>query len=301
MRSRTRILFLSANPWTTSRILVDEEAREISEKLQQGAYRDRFELQNHAATRVVDLQRLLMTYKPNIVHFSVHGSKNHKLLLGGTPGRGREVDRSGLVDLFALYRKHVRLVFLNACFTQIQAQSLCGVIDYSVGTEKMIGDKNGVAFAGAFYRALSFGKSVREAFQSARVELGLTKMRRSIALELFMRDGLRRDDSFPKTRTRGDRQRPVRQAKARTSSVGSVRAEAIVSQRRSGASLQARLTRASKAIRKADDTKRGTGRLSGKGLSPTSLLPASATATFRVLRVVRTESFEVVVNTFEKE
>ena len=197
MTEKIRILFLSANPWTTSRILVDEEAREIFERLQEGRYRDRFELHKHAAIRPNDLQRFLMMYEPHIVHFSGHGSKTQKIILGGTPGRGKEVDRQGLVEMFALYQQHVRLVFLNACFTRIQARSLSEVIDYSVGTGKAIGDKGGVAFAGAFYRALGFGRSVKEAFQSAKAELALTKMPRMEGLELFVRNGISENHRFP--------------------------------------------------------------------------------------------------------
>lgn len=198
MTEKVRILFLSANPWTTSRILVDEEAREIFERLQEGPYRENFELHNHTAIRPIDLQRLLLKYRPHIVHFSGHGSKRQKIILGGTPGRGKTVDIQGLVEVFALYNQHVRLVLLNACFTRIQARSISAVIDYSVGTGKGIGDKAGVVFAGAFYRALGFGKSIREAFGSAKAELGLTRMQRAQGIELFVRDGLNEDDPFPR-------------------------------------------------------------------------------------------------------
>jgi hypothetical protein len=196
MTEKIRILLLSANPWTTSRILVDEEAREIFERIQEGPYRDHFELHNHAATRPIDLQRLLLLYQPHILHFSGHGSKKHKIILGGAPGRGKTVDRQGLAEVLALYNKHVRLVLLNACFTQTQARSISEVIDYSVGTGKGIGDKGGVAFAGAFYRALGFGKSIRAAFESAKAELGLTKMPRTQGIELFVREGISEDDPF---------------------------------------------------------------------------------------------------------
>src|ERR1043166_6997506 len=198
MTQKIRILFLSANPWTTSRILVDEEAREIFDKLQEGPHRDRFELFKHAATRPIDLQRLLLMYEPHIVHFSGHGSKRKKLILGGTPGRGKTVDPQGLAEVFALYNHHLRLVLLNACFTKEQARSITEVIDYSVGTGKGIGDKGGVAFAGAFYRALGFGKPIRAAFDSARAELGLTKIPRTQGLELFVREGVDEDDLFPR-------------------------------------------------------------------------------------------------------
>jgi hypothetical protein len=197
MTKRIRILFLSANPWTTSRILVDEEAREIFEKLQEGPDRDKFELHRHAAIRPTDLQRLLMMHEPHIVHFSGHGSKGQKLILGGKPGRGKQVDRDGLVQVFALYQRHVRLVVLNACFTRTQARSLSEVIDYSVGAGQGIGDKEGVAFAGAFYRALGFGKSIKAAFESAKAELALTKMPRTKGLDLFVRNGVNKADTFP--------------------------------------------------------------------------------------------------------
>ena len=172
MSKTTRILFLSANPWTTSRILVDEEAREVFERLQEGSFRDSFALYNHAAIRPSDVQRLLMIYRPHIVHFSGHGSKRQKLILDGTPGRGKRsarqglVAKQGLVEALSLYRRHVRLVFLNACYTRTHARSLAKVIDYSVGSGKPIGDKEGVAFAGAFYRALAFGSSIKAAFDS---------------------------------------------------------------------------------------------------------------------------------------
>jgi len=72
------------------------------------------------------------------------------------------------------------------------------VIDYSVGTGKGIGDKGSVAFAGAFYRALGFGKSIRDAFNSAKAELVLTKMPRTQGIELFVRDGIKEKDPFPR-------------------------------------------------------------------------------------------------------
>lgn len=192
---------MSANPWTTSRIMVDEEAREIFERIQEGPYRGRFELFNHAATRPIDLQKLLLFYRPHIVHFSGHGNKKQKLILGGTPGRGKTVDRQGLVELLALYNTHLRLVLLNACFTKVQARLISEVVDYAVGTGKGIGDKAGVAFAGAFYRALGFGKSIRDAFDSAKAELGLTKMPRTQGIELFVREGLNELDPFPQLDT----------------------------------------------------------------------------------------------------
>ena len=199
MTEKIRILFLSANPSTTGWISVDEEARLISERIQEGPYRDSFELHKHTAIRPTDLQRWLLMYRPHIVHFSGHGHKTRRIILGGPFGRGKTIDQHGLAQVFALYKRYLRLVVLNSCFTDVMARSISEAIDYSVGTCKAIGDKAGVAFAGAFYRALGFGTSVREAFASAQAELGLTRMPRSRGIELFVREGLNDSDAFPQT------------------------------------------------------------------------------------------------------
>ena len=190
MEDKIRILFLSANPWTTSRILVDKEAREIFEKLDEGNHRDRFELIKHTAIRPGDLQRLLMKYEPHIVHFSGHGSRTKRIIFEGAPGRGKQIDPQGLVEVFRLHSAHIRLVVLNACFTNEQAAGLTDAIDYSIGISRAIGDRAGVVFAGAFYRALAFGKSVPNAYASALAELKLTRTPRSRGIELFVKDRL---------------------------------------------------------------------------------------------------------------
>src|SRR5947208_2935274 len=94
MTKKIGILFLSSNPKPTGRILVDEEAREISEKLEEGPYRNRFELHKHVAVRPTDLQRLLLKYQPQIVHFSGHGSKHQRSsLVDRTAGIRQSINR----------------------------------------------------------------------------------------------------------------------------------------------------------------------------------------------------------------
>jgi hypothetical protein len=199
MREKIRILVLSTNPWTSTRIVVDDEAKQICERLHEGPYRGRFQLHNHAVLSAGDLQKLLLMYEPHIVHFSGNGSQLRRLLLGSMHGRGHVAGHQGLANLFALYRSHVRLVLLNSCFTTGEAQSISEVVNYSIGAGKAIGGEVRVTFAGAFYRALGFGKSVRTAFASAKAELALTRTPRSRAIELFVRHGVSERDRFPQT------------------------------------------------------------------------------------------------------
>lgn len=203
MPEKTRLLFLSANPRTSGRIQVDEEAREVIKKIQEGPYRDDFEWSVHPATQPADIQRLLLQHRPHIVHFCGHGHKTQRIILNGPPSRGKTVDKYGLARVFALYKHHVRLVVLNACYTDALARSITQTVDYAIGAGKGIGDTAGVAFAGAFYRALGFGKSVKDAFASARAELALTRMPRSQGIELFVRNGLDKSDHFPRLHDTG--------------------------------------------------------------------------------------------------
>jgi CHAT domain-containing protein len=189
MSEKVRILLLSANPSNTSRIRVDQEAHEIFERLEEGSRRDAFDLIPFQALRAGELQRVLMKYKPRIVHFSGHGSFEKKIITEGAGAKGKKFDTAGLVKVFGLYKDHVRLVVLNACLTHLQAQALATEIDYTIGIDRFVGDKASIKFAGAFYRALAFDMSVQKAFESAQVELLLQNIPRSKGLTLFARVG----------------------------------------------------------------------------------------------------------------
>ncbi|GAB2570766.1 hypothetical protein Aab01nite_05570 [Paractinoplanes abujensis] len=71
---RVRILFLAANPLATSRLALDEEAREVTEKLRLSRDRQVFDLVTRWAVRPGDLLQHLNEHNPQIVHFSGHGS-----------------------------------------------------------------------------------------------------------------------------------------------------------------------------------------------------------------------------------
>jgi len=187
MNEKIRILFLSANPPDTKWIGVDREAREVYEKLNRGPHRDAFELFLHPAVRAADLQQLLMEYEPHIVHFSGHSSLAKKIIFEGSAGRGKQIKPRALTNVFRLYNKHVRIVVLNACLTDEQAADLTEVIDHAIGVDRLIGDQAALNFAGAFYLALSFGRTVKGAFESATAQLDLLNVPRSKGIQFFSR------------------------------------------------------------------------------------------------------------------
>ncbi|NEL61295.1 hypothetical protein G3V73_23850, partial [Escherichia coli] len=71
---KIKILFLAASPSNEVQLQLDVEFREIGERLQKAKFRDSFDMISKWAVRASDLSGYLMEHKPNIVHFSGHGS-----------------------------------------------------------------------------------------------------------------------------------------------------------------------------------------------------------------------------------
>lgn len=196
MGEKIRILFLSANPTTTGRIRVDEEARTIFERLESSPKQDTFDLVKYPAVRLGDIQRLLVKHRPQIVHFSGHGSRKGRIILEGVAGRSRQVKAGELVDVFRGFTDYMRIIVLNACFSKAQAMALAEVIDYSIGIDGAHGDRAAIVFSGTFYAALATHMSVRQAFEAAKAELKMRNIRRSKGFELFIRAGVDLTDPF---------------------------------------------------------------------------------------------------------
>ncbi|MGB9179478.1 MAG: CHAT domain-containing protein [Pyrinomonadaceae bacterium] len=198
MSDKIKVLFLAANPTDTGPLRLGQEVREIDEKLEVGTARESFELIQHHAVRVSDLQKVLLRHQPHIVHFSGHGSMTEEIVLEDNSGKSHPVSRQAMAGLFKILKDNVRIVLLNACFSKEQAQALHETIDYTIGTNKAVGDRAAITFSAAFYRALAFGRSVREAFELARLELDLFNISGADIPELFIHEGVDETEPFIK-------------------------------------------------------------------------------------------------------
>lgn len=160
-----RILILAANPQNTDRLRLDEEVREIQAALEESRNRDQFEVITRWAVRVDDLQKALLDYNPQIVHFSGHGSGDSGLMLEDQIGQACMVSTTALAKLFSLFQDTIRCVCLNACYSEVQAEAIHAVIPFVVGMNQPIGDKAAIKFAQGFYRAIGANRSIEEAYQ----------------------------------------------------------------------------------------------------------------------------------------
>jgi hypothetical protein len=173
---KIRILFLAANPLGARyNFRIEEQVREIEDRIQRGSSRDSLELISWLAVRVSDLQQALLTYKPHIVHFTGYGRNLKGVVLENDLAEPVEVDKRTLTELFKVIRDRVRVVVLNACYAEAQAKALSEVIDVTIGMGEKVSKKAAVIFAAYFYQSLAFGRSVQESFDLAKIQLDLEK------------------------------------------------------------------------------------------------------------------------------
>jgi hypothetical protein len=179
-----KILFLAANPLDTVRLSIDEEVRAIQQTLRQADYRI-FDVQLGPAVRIEDLQALLLQHRPDILHFSGHGTETSNLIFHNAQGNSVQVRGATLGQLFQILKDNLRCVVLNACYTAELAEGLAGVIDCVVGIENAITDSAALQFTTAFYRALGYGRSVQEAFSLGQVQIEMAGLGDAQALHLM--------------------------------------------------------------------------------------------------------------------
>ena len=187
--NKIKALFLTADPLGTSRLALAEEMRKIDEKVYASEHRDQLELISTWAVRPDDLLQSFNRYRPQIVHFSGHGSKAGELLLMGNEGFPRPISTQALKAVFKTMKDNIRLVVLNACYSKKQAEAIRQEIECVVGMNDAIGDEAAITFSASFYRALGFGRSVKEAFEQGQVALLLEGIQEEQTPELLVRDG----------------------------------------------------------------------------------------------------------------
>jgi tetratricopeptide (TPR) repeat protein len=168
-----RILFLASDPANAAHLALDEECREIEQKIRSSDYRSRVEFITKWAIRPDDLLEYLNRYRPHVVHFSGHGTPNSEIALMDQDRKAKFVSEAALTQVFAALRDNIRVVVLNACYSVSQAAAIAQEVECVVGMNSAIGDHAARVFAAAFYRAIGYGRSVEEAFDQGRAALSV--------------------------------------------------------------------------------------------------------------------------------
>jgi hypothetical protein len=210
------ILFLAANSSGPDWLALDEEARAIQVELERSGFRDYFELVTRWAVRPLDLLRELRKLKPTVVHFSGHGGRDaankdrsdrtlrrdivsepsqnsgmqqHGLFFQSPDGRAQFVSAAALEETFGAAGSSVKLVVLNACYSDVQAEALLAHVDCVVGMGGLIRDDAARSFAIGFYGGLGERESVAAAYKQGCVAIRLEGLPDSDRPQLKVRTG----------------------------------------------------------------------------------------------------------------
>ncbi|MEO7734153.1 MAG: CHAT domain-containing protein [Kofleriaceae bacterium] len=210
----TRILFLAANPSGTSELSLDHECSAVELELRLTAHGEDFDFRSKWAVSVDELGRHLMQFQPAIIHFSGHGacgtsaplpprssvtsrdvaaSGNGEvcgIVLHNESHGSQLVSARGLAMMIKSVGSSVRLVVLNACYSDTQAEALRTTVDCVIGMTGPISDTAARSFAVAFYRALGHQRSVGHAVEHAVATLAAKQFPDEQVLRCWTRDGL---------------------------------------------------------------------------------------------------------------
>jgi hypothetical protein len=190
MIDKIKILYLAANPVDTGHLKLQEEARDLEERIRQGTRREAFEVIHFLAVRPKDLLRGLQEVQPHIMHFSGHGTSNKEIVLQGDDGNSRPVAPEDLAGLVNLFKTNLKVALLNSCYGRRQAEALHQVLDFTMGMDKPISDAGAVSFSATFYQVLASGGSIRQAFESARFLTSMEGRPVFGVSDLLVRDGV---------------------------------------------------------------------------------------------------------------
>jgi len=162
-----KILFLAANPEETTRLRLRDELNKIDSSLQKAGVADKFQLIHKWAVDSTALRRDLLDEKPDIVHFSGHGTGTEGLVLVGQDGKPKPATGDALGNLFKIVNgiKPVRCVLLNACYAEEQANAIYQHIDNVIGMRSEVKDDAAIAFATGFYDGLGRRLPIKTAFE----------------------------------------------------------------------------------------------------------------------------------------
>ncbi len=202
MASKTKILFLAANAVDTARLRLDEEIREIVQKLRSCPNANSIEVVSEWAVRPRDLMEVLMRHRPTVVHFSGHASNTNEIIFEDEDGTSKPVEVVKLIRMLSVFKDSIRMAVLNACFSNAGTADISKDLEYIVGTTSALMDKAAIKFAGFFYQALGFGYSVQTSFELAKSQITIEGVHNADIFNILIREGVDASEPFIKRRSK---------------------------------------------------------------------------------------------------
>ncbi len=211
------ILFLAASPGEGGQLVLEREARAIQKELESAGHRDCFEFETRWAVEPLDLLRELRKLRPTVVHFTgrgdrgaagapqldptsrqdaggelgVPGAKQQTGLFFRDPdGNDQFVSAEAIAKTFGAAGSSVKLVVLNACYSESQANALLAYVDCVLGMSGSIHKDTARTFAIGFYGGLGEREPVAVAYEQGCAAISLQGLPGADRPQLKVRAGI---------------------------------------------------------------------------------------------------------------
>jgi hypothetical protein len=169
-----KVLLIAADPQENRPLKLNQEFRRIYNNFP--VNNDQFDVEMRLSTTYEDLRKVLLSYKPSIIHFSCHGVGENGLVLVDDNEKKEIIDTKTLADLLRICQEasaNIACVIFNACYGEFQAKEITQYVKYAIGMSDQIKDDHAISFAQAFYEALFLKQKIETA-----VDLGCNSIRR---------------------------------------------------------------------------------------------------------------------------
>lgn len=166
------VLLVSASPDAEVRLRVDAEFRDIINKIDSTPARELIDFKQVNAARFEDLRSALLRHEPNVLHISSHGEADGSLLFEARDKSGSQaISKRRMIGLLTELNENLRLVVVNACYSQALARDIPPEIDLAIGMNTAVADDAAIEFSVSFYETLAYRKPVEKAFKVALASL----------------------------------------------------------------------------------------------------------------------------------
>jgi len=152
---------MAAAPDDKIYVNVVKEGTEIQQTLD--GQRDKFQFFHSLGITKDHFLDDLERYRPDILHFSGHGTEYSSLVFQD----GDELSSEQLEKTFQSLPFKISVVFLNACYSKQQVRSISKYVDYIIGMKKAVSDEAAIIFSSKFYKSLLKNINYKEAYNDA--------------------------------------------------------------------------------------------------------------------------------------
>lgn len=185
---KEKILFLSASPVAEARLRVDNEYKQIDERLAASTQRNNLELISKTAIDFNYASQAILNERPHYLHFSGHGNKLG-VAIETQDGDTKLLTKDSIYRLLDLYKTDIRCAVFNACYSSDIAQKISSLGFYAIGMNESIQDSSAIDFAVGFYQGIGAGENVVFAFKLGLAHISAND-EKSVHIPTLWKDGV---------------------------------------------------------------------------------------------------------------